>query len=64
MYDSETRIYLDPPIKYVSELQLLDCNIKNKRLINFKDEQRISDELDRPLVIINPGIYSINDIKY
>ena len=36
MYDSETRIYLDPPLKNLREIQLLDCNLKTKRLINFK----------------------------
>ena len=63
MYNSETRVYLDPPMKYVSELQLLDCNIKTKRLINLRNQEKITDEQDKPLVIFNPGIYSINDIK-
>ena len=63
MYDSETRVYLDPPIKHVSELQLLDCNIKTKRLITLKNQEKITDEQNKSLVIFNPGIYSINDIK-
>ena len=63
MYNSETRVYLDPPMKYVSELQLLDCNIKTKRLITLKNQEKITDEQDKPLVIFNPGTYSINDIK-
>ena len=63
MYDSETRIYLDPPLKNIREIQLLDCNIKTKRLINFKDQQRLTDERDRPLVIIQPGTYSLRNIQ-
>ena len=63
MYDSETRIYLDPPLKNLREIQLLDCNIKTKRLINFKDQQILSDERDRPLVIIQPGTYSLRNIQ-
>ena len=63
MYDSETRVYLDPPLKYIRELQLLDCNIKTKRLINFKNLETISDTSNNKLLVINPGTYSINDIK-
>ena len=63
MYDSETRVYLDPPIKNVSELQLLDCNIKTKRLITLNNQEKITDEQGGPLVILNPGTYSLNDIK-
>ena len=63
MYDSETRIYLDPPLKNIQEIQLLDCNIKTKRLINFKEEQILSDERNRGLIIIQPGTYSLRDIQ-
>ena len=64
MYNSETRVYLDPPLKNVSELQLLDCNIKTTRLINFKDKQIITYERGpQILVIIQPGTYSLRDIQ-
>ena len=64
MCDSETRIYLDPPLKNIQEIQLLDCNIKTqKRLITLRNQEKITDEQGGPLVIFNPGIYSINDIK-
>ena len=63
MYDSETRIYLDPPLKNLREIQLLDCNIQTKRLITLSNQEKITDEKGGPLVIFNPGIYSINDIK-
>ena len=46
MYDSETRIYLDPPLKNIREMQLLDCNIQTKRLINFKNEEILFNEYE------------------
>ena len=61
MYDSETRVYLDPPLEKVQEIQLLDCMIP-KRLVNFKDRQNILKEDNRPFIIIQPGTYSLRDI--
>ena len=63
MYDSETRIYLDPPLKNLQEIQLLDCNIKTKRLINFKDQQALTDERQGFVLRIPPGTYSLVDIQ-
>ena len=63
MYDSETRIYLDPPLKNLREIQLLDCNIKTKRLINFKDQQVLYNEKNQAIIIIQPGTYSLRDIQ-
>ena len=63
MYNSETRVYLEPPLKYVRELQLLDCNVKNPRLFVFRNIEQITDSSDNKLVVINPGTYSINDLK-
>ena len=62
MYDSETGIYLDPPLKNLREIQLLDCNIQTKRLINFKDRQTILDEKNKGF-IIQPGTYSLRGIQ-
>ena len=62
MYDSESRIYLDPPLKNLREIQLLDCNIKTKRLINFKDEQTILYGKNQSF-IIEPGTYTIHGIQ-
>ena len=62
MYESETRIYLDPPLKNLREIQLLDCNIQTKRLINFKDQQILFNVENQPLIIIQPGTYSLRDI--
>ena len=63
MYESESRIYLDPPLKNIREIQLLDCNIKTKRLINFKDKQIIFDDEEQNLIIIQPGTYSLRNIQ-
>ena len=63
MYDSETRIYLEPPMKNIREIQLLDCNIKTKRLINFKDQQILYNEKNQAVIIIQPGTYSLRDIQ-
>ena len=63
MYESETRIYLDPPLKNLREIQLLDCNIQTKRLINFKDQQILFNDENQPLIIIQPGTYSLRDIQ-
>ena len=63
MYDSETRIYLDPPLKNIREIQLLDCNIQTKRLINFKGQQAITDERQGYVLKIPPGTYSLVDIQ-
>ena len=57
MYESEARVYLDPPLEEVREIQLLDC-IVPKRLVNFKDRQGFLKE-DRPIIIIPPGTYSL-----
>ena len=62
MYESETRVYLDPPLENLREIQLLDCNIP-KRLINFKDRQGILKEDNRPIIVIQPGTYSLRDIQ-
>ena len=59
----KTRVYLEPPLKYVRELQLLDCNVKNPRLIIFGKSEQITDFNDNKLVVVNPGTYSINDLK-
>ena len=61
MYESETRVYLDPPLDKVREIQLLSCNIP-KRLVNFKDRQGILNEENRPIIIIQPGTYSLRGI--
>ena len=64
MYEPETRIYLEPPLKNISEMQLLDCNIKTKRLINFKDRQIIENESSGlGFIIIEPGTYSLRNIN-
>ena len=63
MYEPETRIYLDPPLKNLREIQLLDCNIQTKRLINFKDQQILFNDMNQPLIIIQPGTYSLRDIQ-
>ena len=63
MYDSETRIYLDPPLENLREIQLLDCNIKIKRLINFKDQQVLTDERQGLLFKFPSGRYSLTDIQ-
>ena len=63
MFDSSTRVYLDPPLKHVSEIQLLDCNIKTKRLITLLKQEKITDVNDNTLVTIKPGTYSLNDLK-
>ena len=55
MSESETRIYLDPPLKNLREIQLLDCNLNTKRLINFKDQQILFNDNNQPLIIIQPG---------
>ena len=62
MYESETRVYLDPPLDKVREIQLLDCRMP-KRLVNFKDRQSLLKEDNRPLIIIEPGTYSLRDIQ-
>ena len=61
MYESETRVYLDPPLDKVREIQLLGCSIP-KRLVNFKDRQGILNEENRPIIIIQPGTYSLRGI--
>ena len=63
IYDSETRVYLDPPLKNLREIQLLDCNIKTKRLINFRDQQILFKDNNQPLIIIQPGTYSLRNIQ-
>ena len=63
MYDSETRIYLDPPLENLRDIQLLDCYIKTKRLINFKDKQLLTDESQGLVLRIPPGTYSLVDIQ-
>ena len=63
MYEPETRIYLEPPLKNISEMQLLDCNIKTKRLINFKDRQIIENANNIGFIIIEPGTYSLRNIN-
>ena len=63
MYDSETRVYLDPPLENLREIQLLDCNIKTKRLINFKDQQALTDERKGFVLRMPPGTYSLVDIQ-
>ena len=63
MYDSETRIYLDPPLENIREIQLLDCNIQTKRLINFKGQQAITDERQGHVLKIPPSTYSLVDIQ-
>ena len=63
MCHSETRIYLDPPLKNLREIQLLDCNIQTKRLIHFRDQQILSNDNNQPLIIIQPGTYSFHDIQ-
>ena len=63
MYESETRIYLDPPLKNLREIQLLDCNIQTKRLINFKDKQIIFNDKNQGFIIIQPGTYSLRNIQ-
>ena len=63
MYEPETRIYLDPPLKNLREIQLLDCNIQTKRLINFKDQQILFNDKNQALIIIQPGTYSLRDIQ-
>ena len=60
MYASESRVYLDPPLEKVREIQLLDCVVP-KRLVNFKDRQSLLKE-DRPILIIQPGTYSLRGI--
>ena len=61
MYESATRVYLDPPLDKVREIQLLDCRIP-KRLVNFKDRQGLLKEDNRPFIIIEPGTYSLRSI--
>ena len=61
MYESEARVYLDPPLEKIREIQLLDC-IVPKRLVNFKDRQGFLKEDNRPILIIQPGTYSLRDI--
>ena len=63
MYDSETRIYLDPPLKNLREIQLLDCNLKTKRLINFKDQQSLFNDKNQVFIKIQPGTYSLCNIQ-
>ena len=64
MYGSESRIYLDPPLKNVREIQLLDCNIKTKRFINFKEQQIFFDERNnQPIITMQPGTYLLRDIQ-
>ena len=63
MYESETSIYLDPPLKNLREIQLLDCNIQTKRLINFKDKQIILNDKNQAVIIIQPGTYSLRNIQ-
>ena len=63
MYESESRIYLDPPLKNIREIQLLDCNIKTKRLINFKDKQTLFNDKNQGFIIIQPGTYSLRNIQ-
>ena len=61
MRESETRVYLDPPLEKIREIQLLDCVIP-KRLVNFKDRQGFLKEDNRPIIIVQPGTYSLRDI--
>ena len=61
MYDSETRVYLDPPLSRIREVQLLDCDVP-KRLVNFKERQTIFREERRPLLIIEAGTYSLRGL--
>ena len=63
MYDSETRVYLDPPLKNISELQLLDCNIKTKKVINFKNIESIFKVRPRDYIVFPPGIYTLSKIQ-
>ena len=63
MYESETRVYFDPPLENLREIQVLDCNIKTKRLINFKDQQILFNDKNQPLIIIQPGTYSLRNIQ-
>ena len=63
MYDSETRVYLDPPLKNLREIQLLDCNLKLKKLINFKDQQALFNDKNQVIIKIQPGTYSLCNIQ-
>ena len=63
IYESETRIYLDPPLKNIREIQLLDCNIQTKRLINFRDQQILFNDRNLGFIIIEPGTYSLRNIQ-
>ena len=63
MYDSETRIYLDPPLKNLRAIQLLDCNLNTKRLINFKDHQTLFNDKNKFFIKIQSGTYSLRNIQ-
>ena len=62
MFDSETRIYLDPPLENLREIQLLDCNVNTKRLINLKEKQTLLNEKSQGFTI-PPGTYSLHEIQ-
>ena len=63
MYDSETRVYLDPPLKNIQEMQLLDCNIRPKKVINLKNIESISKVRPRDFIVFRPGTYTLERLQ-
>ena len=68
MLTSETRVYLEPPLEQVKEIQILDSHIP-KSWINFNEPQKIykhksrDDELEKVFFTIPAGNYTLRSLQ-
>ncbi len=68
MLTPETRVYLEPPLTQVKEIQLLDCHIP-KPWIKFKEAQKVYKFLsqenvsEKIFLTIPPGTYTLKTLQ-
>ena len=58
-----TRIYLNPPIKDVKNVEVLDFHHIAKPYINIKDAQQFTNDNYEHLDIVPIGLYSLEILK-
>ena len=63
MYEPETRVYLDPPLNGIKEIQLLDCNIPKCVLI-FDEPQKVFKSHKTDYFTIPSGSYTLKSLQY
>ena len=68
MLTPETRVYLEPPLGQINEIQMLDSHIP-KAWIRFKDPQKVykyksqDNELEKVFFTIPPGNYTLKTLQ-